>query len=542
MLQKKLFLPFTYQNHCRMKGLLYSVFSLLSLTVTAQETQPVSFKKAPLTEEQQQRWSHLDLEKDSIPGMSVDKAYSELLKGKKGAKVVVGVIDSGVDISHPDLKSVIWTNKKEIPNNKKDDDKNGYTDDVHGWNFLGDSNNETLELVRYLRKGDDGTELYKKAQKEYEKEYNEVFPYKETVDLLVDADKTIREYLKKENYTKEDLNNIASVKYDLFRSKKIMLMYAEDAGDNFRESLEEFKEYVYDKLNYNLNKEFDGRKPVGDNPDDINNKKYGNNIVYSKERKDSSHGTHVAGIIAQERNNQIGGDGVANTVEIMPIRAVPNGDEYDKDIALAIRYAVDNGAKVINGSFGKDYSPHKEWVWDAMKYAESKDVLIVLAAGNDGKNVDVEPNYPEDTPDKKTELVNNVIKVGAINYNYGEGVVADFSNYGASNVDVFAPGVKIYATIPNGKYKYEQGTSMASPNVAGVAALIRSYYPNLKANQVKQIIMQSGVTLDFDVKVGEEELKIPFSQTCISGKIVNAYNALKMAEELSGQLKKEPKL
>ncbi|MEY2629311.1 MAG: hypothetical protein RLZZ469_206, partial [Bacteroidota bacterium] len=210
MLQKKLFLPLTYQNHCRMKGLLYSVFSLLSLTVTAQETQPVPFKKAPLTEEQQQRWSHLDLEKDSIPGMSVDKAYSELLKGKKGAKVVVGVIDSGVDISHPDLKSVIWTNKKEIPNNKKDDDKNGYTDDVHGWNFLGDSNNETLELVRYLRKGDDGTELYKKAQKEYEKEYNEVFPYKETVDLLVDADKTIREYLKKENYTKEDLNNIAS--------------------------------------------------------------------------------------------------------------------------------------------------------------------------------------------------------------------------------------------------------------------------------------------------------------------------------------------
>jgi len=542
MLQKKLFLPFTYQNHCRMKGLLYSVFSLLSLTVTAQETQPVPFKKAPLTEEQLQRWSHLDLEKDSIPGMSVDKAYSELLKGKKGAKVVVGVIDSGVDISHPDLKSVIWTNKKEIPNNKKDDDKNGYADDVHGWNFLGDSNNETLELVRYLRKGDDGTELYKKAEKEYEKEYNEVFPYKETVDLLVDADKTIREYLKKEDYTKEDLNNIASVKYDLFRSKKIMLMYAEDAGDNFRESLEEFKDYVYDKLNYNLNKEFDGRKPVGDNPDDINNKKYGNNIVYSKERKDSSHGTHVAGIIAQERNNKIGGDGVATNVEIMPIRAVPNGDEYDKDIALAIRYAVDNGAKVINGSFGKDYSPHKEWVWDAMKYAESKDVLIVLAAGNDGKNVDVEPNYPEDTADKKTELVNNVIKVGAINYNYGEGVVADFSNYGASNVDVFAPGVKIYATIPNGKYKYEQGTSMASPNVAGVAALIRSYYPNLKANQVKQIIMQSGVTIDMDVKVGEEELKIPFSQTCVSGKIVNAYNALKMAEELSSQLKKEPKL
>ena len=525
-----------------MKGLFISFISLLSMTTVAQEVRVSSFKKTPLTEEQQQRWSHLDLETDSIPGMSVDKAYSEILKGKKGDKIVVGVIDSGVDISHPDLKSVIWTNKKEVPNNGKDDDKNGYTDDVHGWNFLGNSNNETLELVRYLRKGNDGSALYLKAEKDFEKEYNEVFPYKETVDLLADADKTIREHLKKDNYTKEDLNNIASVKYELFKSKRIMLAYAEDAGDDFKAKLEEFKEYVYDKLNYNLNKEFDGRKPVGDNPDDINDKKYGNNIVYSKDRKDSSHGTHVAGIIAQQRNNNLGGDGVSTNVEILPIRAVPNGDEYDKDIALAIRYAVDNGAKVINGSFGKDYSPHKEWVWDAMKYAESKDVLIVLAAGNDGKNVDVEPNYPEDTPDKKTELVNNVIKVGAINYNYGEGIVADFSNYGAENVDVFAPGVKIYATIPGGKYKYEQGTSMASPNVAGVAALIRSYYPNLKANQVKQIIMTSGMVINLDVTVGENGLSIPFSKTCISGKIVNAYNALKMAEELSNQIKKEPKL
>lgn len=526
-----------------MRTLAYLFMLLTVLSTTAQQaTQTKTYKKTALTEQQQQRWSHLDLEKDSIPGMSVDKAYAELLKNKKGKKVVVGVIDSGVDINHPDLKAVIWTNKKEIANNGKDDDKNGYTDDVHGWNFLGDSNNETLELVRYLRKGDDGTEMYKRAQKEYEAEYQKVFPYKETVDLLVDADKTIREYLKKDNYTVEDLNNVASVKYELYKSKKIMLAYAGDTGTNFKAELEEFKDYVYDKLNYNLNKEFDGRKPVGDNPEDIKDKKYGNNIVYSKERKDSSHGTHVAGIIAQGRNNGIGGDGVATDVEIMPIRAVPNGDEYDKDIALAIRYAVDNGAKIINGSFGKDYSPHKEWVWDAMKYAESKDVLIVLAAGNDGKNVDVEPNYPEDTSDKKTELVTNVVKVGAINYNYGENIVADFSNFGTDNVDVFAPGVKVYATVPGNDFKYQQGTSMASPNVAGVAALIRSYYPNLKANQVKQIIMQSGTPLDFEVTVGENGEKRPFSKTGVSGKIVNAYNALKMADELSKETQKEPKL
>lgn len=517
---------------------------LLSFTTSlalAQSSVSYQVKKDSLSEIELQRWSHLDLLRDSIPGMSVDKAYNELLKDKKGNKVIVAVIDSGVDINHPDLKPVIWTNKKEIPNNKKDDDKNGFVDDIHGWNFLGESNLENYEFVRILKKGDDGSETHKKALADYEKKYNEIIQYKEPVDILVKADKTIREYLKKESYTLQELKDVASVKYELFQSKRILLAYAEDTGENFRTELEEFKDYVYDQLNYNLNKDFDGRKILGDNADDLSTKKYGNNAVYSKSRKDSSHGTHVAGIIAQLRNNGIGGDGVATNVEIMPIRAVPNGDEYDKDIALAIRYAVDNGAKVINGSFGKDYSPHKDWVFDAIKYAESKDVLIVHAAGNDSKNIDVEPNFPTDEIEGK-EFANNVITIGAINQNYGDKMVADFSNFGATNVDVFAPGVKIYATIPENKYKYEQGTSMASPNAAGVAALIRSYYPNLKASQVKQIIMQSGTPIDLVVSVGENGETKKFSEACVSGKIVNAYNALKMAEEMSKELKTNPKL
>jgi cell wall-associated protease len=523
----------------------FLAISLIALSYTSfsQTTDTVSYRKQPLSEEQLQRWSHLDLEKDSIPGMSVDKVYMELIKDKKGSKVIVAVIDSGVDIDHPDLKSTIWTNKKEKANNKKDDDKNGFVDDVHGWNFLGESNNENLELVRILKKPNDSSEVHKNALADYEKKYNKVFPLKPTVDMFLKADKTVREFLKKEDYTLEELNDMPSVKYELFQSKRMMQSFAEQSGGkNFREDLNEFKDYVYDQLNYNLNKEFDGRKIVGDNPEDINDKKYGNNVVYSKDRKDSLYGTHVAGIIAQVRGNGIGGDGVAENVEIMPIRAVPNGDEYDKDIALGIRYAVDNGAKVINGSFGKDYSPHAEWVWDAIKYAESKDVLIVFAAGNDGKNVDTEPSFPSDSKDKKTEFASNVLKIGALNNNYGPKMVADFSNYGATNVDVFAPGVKIYATIPDGKYKYEQGTSMASPNVAGVAAMIRSFYPNLKAAQVKQIIMQSGTPINFDVEVGDEHKLIPFSEACVSGKIVNAYNAMKMAEQLSKEIKTNPKL
>ena len=312
-----------------------------------------------------------------------------------------------------------------------------------------------------------------------------------------------------------------------------MMSIAGQAGAEFRNEIEAYKDYVYDQVDFNLNKEFNGRELVGDNPEDINDKKYGTNLVYSKDRKDSLHGTHVAGIIAQVRENGIGGDGVITNVEIIPIRAVPNGDEYDKDIALAIRYAVDNGAKVINGSFGKDFSPHKEWVWDAMKYAESKDVLLVFAAGNDGKNIDVEPSFPMDTKDKKNELVSNVLTIGALNSDFGEKMIADFSNYGQKNVDIFSPGVNIYATIPDNQYKYEQGTSMASPNAAGVAALIRSYYPNLKAAQVKNIIMTSGTSIGIDVLVGDDAEKMPFSKTCVSGKIINAYNALQMAEKLS---------
>ncbi len=358
---------------------------------------------------------------------------------------------------------------------------------------------------------------------------------KQQVDFLMAADKSIQKQLNKEEYTIEDLKGIVTTDTDLSRSKRIMTQVMTNAGSGFRAGLKEFSDYVYDEVNYNLNKEFDGRKIVGDNPDDIKNTKYGNNIVYGPDKEEALHGTHVAGIIGQVRNNKIGGDGVANNVEIMAVRAVPNGDEYDKDIALAIRYAADNGAKVINGSFGKSYSPHKQWVYDAIKYAEKKDVLFVHAAGNDGLNIDLpeNTNFPNDSDDNKKEFASNVLTVGALNYAYGEGVVTDFSNYGAFNVDVFAPGAEIYATVPNNKFKYEQGTSMASPNAAGVAALIRSYYPKLSAKQVKQILIDSGTPLPATVLLGEDKESKKAAESSKSGKMVNAYTALLMAEKIS---------
>jgi cell wall-associated protease len=514
-----------------------SLLAALSLCLSANAQTAANYigKKGELSEPELQRWSHLDLAKDSIPGMSVDKAYAELLKGKKGVKVIVGIVDSGVDIDHEDLKAVIWTNKKEIVGNGIDDDKNGFIDDIHGWNFLGNDVHETLEMTRIIKKGDDGSATYKSALAAYEERYNKAMKEKQQMDFLIATDKAIQKHLNKENYTVEDLNGIVTTDPDLSKSKMIMTRILTNAGPTFRAEIEEYTKYVYDQLNYNLNKELDGRKAVGDNPDDIKDTKYGNNIVYGPDKEEALHGTHVSGIIAQVRGNNIGGDGIADNVEIMAIRAVPDGDEYDKDIALAIRYAVDNGAKVINGSFGKSYSPHKQWVFDAIKYAEKNDVLFVHAAGNDGQNIDLDENinFPNDSEDNKKEFASNVLTVGALDNKYGEGVIASFSNYGTINVDVYAPGTEIYATVPNNKYKYEQGTSMASPNAAGVAALIRSYYPKLSAKQVKQILMDSGTPLPAKVVLGENQEPKTAADSSKSGKIVNAYNALLMAEKMS---------
>lgn len=491
-------------------------------------------KKTPIKEADLKRWSHLDIEKDTIPGMSVDRAYTELLKDKIGTKVIVGIVDSGVDIEHEDLKAVIWTNPKEIANNGIDDDKNGYIDDIHGWNFLGDIVNENLEITRILKKGDDGTENFKNVKIAYEKEKEESEESKKQVDFIFKSLNEVSDYLKKENFTLEEVEAISTVSPSLSRSKKVMISIISQNGPDFRVNLNEYKEQVYKKHDYYLNLDFNGRKVIGDNVNDIKDKIYGNNNVTGPDKESCMHGTHVAGIVAQVRNNNLGSDGVANNVAIMAVRAVPMGDEYDKDIALAIRYAVDNGAKVINTSFGKYYSPNKEWVYDAIKYAAKKDVLIIHSAGNESKDNDKEINYPNDHDGKEKEFADNLLTIGALNFELGDKIAAVFSNYGKVNVDVYSPGVEIYATTPNNTYRFLEGTSMASPNASGVAALIRSYYPKLSASQVKHILMDSGVSIAATVKVGEEQTETRlFANASKSGKIVNAYNALLLAEKMS---------
>ena len=505
-----------------------------------------------------QNWWELDRTDNSFPGVSAAKANA-YLAGKKAEPVVVAVIDSGVDIEHEDLQGAIWTNEDEIPGNGIDDDKNGYVDDVHGWNFIGGAdgrnvNYENLEVVRlynrlnakYNNRNRDGL-----SRKEKE-EYDQYLEYKETIDakqaelgptaaqytMIKDAvDAAVKEIGKEpEEITAEDIAALESEDENMAIVKRVVANAAA-GGSTFADvysQLEGAMDYFDSQLKYNYNPEFDARDIVGDNPDDINDRYYGNNDV---EGPDASHGTHVAGIIAAVRDNEIGVNGVGGQhVLIMSVRTVPNGDERDKDVANAIRYAVDNGAKVINMSFGKGQSPYKDAVDDAMKYAQKNDVLLVHAAGNDGKQLSLTNNYPNDTYLGKKRTGKNWIEVGAASADYDDQLAAGFSNYNKDYVDVFAPGARIYSTIPDNEYATFDGTSMAAPMVAGIAALVRSYFPDLKARQVKEIIEESALPVNLEVVLpGSEGEKVKFSELSRTGGLANAYTAVKLAEQTKGK-------
>ena len=417
-------------------------------------------------------------------GMQTDKAY-QLLKSKKPKAVIVAVIDSGVDIEHEDLQGKIWTNEKEIPKNGIDDDKNGYIDDVHGWNFLGNKKGQNLDAARLEK-----TRILSR--------------------LMLKYDGIDPSSIKKD------------AEYELYLKVKSEVAEGRAEFEPYMEMLEQFdaetKKYIEDQMSYNLNVDFNDRALIGDNPDDFSDIHYGNSNV---EGPDALHGTHVAGIIAAIRGNNKGGDGVADNVKIMSIRTVPNGDEFDKDIYLAIKYAVDNGASVINMSFGKAYSPHQEKVYEAFQYADSKGVLLIHAAGNDAKDIDIEPNYPTSMYSFQDVKLDHFLTIGASTKSKGEELTASFSNFGKKGVDIFAPGLEIYNSVTENQYQNLQGTSMAAPMVAGVAALLKSYFPSLSMLEIKSIILSSGTTY-----------KGNFQNLSVTGKVVNVYNAVKSCQKL----------
>ncbi len=501
-----------------------------------------------------QNWHHLDPSEGSYKGISLLKAYEEKLKGKESKKIIVAVIDSGIDIEHEDLDDVIWVNEDEVPDNNLDDDGNGYVDDVNGWNFLGgkDGQNishESLEITRLLVKFDKKYkdvekadlsgkkrkeyEYYQKIKKAFDKEVAEAEMSYANIQQLSQTYFQAREILEEELGDKElSLEMIENLEVEgqekEYAKNFLIIALSNQLND---EELKTYEEVYRNKLEFQLNPEFDAREIVGDDLDDLSQRNYGNNDVIGPDPK---HGTHVAGIIAAERNNSLGVDGVADNVSIMVVRAVPDGDERDKDVANAIYYAVDNGAHIINMSFGKSYSPNKKVVDKAVKYAQKKGVLLIHAAGNDGEDIDEEDNFP--TRYLKTshsgKEVKNWIEVGASSWQSSGNFVAPFSNFGNNSVDVFAPGVQIYSTVPDQQYANLDGTSMAAPVVSGLAALLMSYYPDLDYKEVKDIIIQSAALYKDDkvTQPGSENM-ISFGNLSQTGGIINVYNAVSLAEK-----------
>ena len=517
-------------------------------------------------EEVPKNWHQLDLSTTGYNGISLQKAY-DLVKAKKlkSKRVIVAVIDSGIDTTHEDLKPILWTNPKEIPGNGIDDDKNGYIDDVHGWNFIGGKDGRNVKEDSY-----EAARVYHKLKTKWEgktvvdavsatdkkefadferakqKTVGDVNPQQaKQIEFMyakvLKGDSVIRKEIGKSSYTSIDMEAYKPTDADAKMTQAILINISK--ANN---STDITNEQLIEELSGELRKGESATKApveyrkdiVKDDETNINDRNYGNNDLLANT---PMHGTHCAGIIGAVRNNGKGMDGIADNVRIMAVRAVPDGDEHDKDIANAIRYAVDNGAQIISMSFGKDFSPEKEWVDDAFRYAASKNVLLVHAAGNDSKNVDTTYNFPNPFYINGKGRADNVITVGASGDKKNGGLTASFSNYGKKEVDVFAPGVNIYSTLPGGNnYGNLSGTSMACPVVAGTAALLLEYYPNLTALQLKEAIEKSAVIPKEKVNNPETKEKVSLSELSKTGGFLNAYEAMKYAGNM--QTKKLIKL
>jgi len=524
------------------------VFALLTGQVVFAQQLP------PFQPDPPKNWFAMDLKTDGFYGVSLNQGY-QFLQGKKSKPVVVAIIDSGCDTLQQDLQSVLWVNPK------KDKDFPG---DVHGWDFLGGPGrkcdfNETEEEVRQYFKLKDkyasltesttpdkkGYAFWMQVKAQYDstvnKAHTELQQLTPIMNALVETSGYIRHLLNlkdDQTFTRADVEHLETKNDTVAQIRELWLIaFSEDVSTATNvKALKSMSEYLA-KLNNEVSPDLESRKRiVGDDPDILHDKPYGNNVL---KFEDAAHGTQVAGLVGAVRGNNYGIDGVADNVRLMIIKAVPNGDEYDKDVTNAIHFAVDHGAQVINMSFGKKISPHKVWVDEAFKYAAAHDVVLVQASGNESQDMDMKPEFPNDmVADGSSTDADNVINVGASGMKPDTSLTADFSNYGKKNVDVFAPGVKITSTTKDAETSTDDGTSFSSPIVTGIAALIREYYPSLSAKQVKQAILESATPIT-DVKVykpGTKEL-VSFDTLSKTGGIVNAYRALQIASGMEGDKK-----
>lgn len=541
-----------------MKKLFIATYFLLGIGVFAQE---ISVQD-PLKDKELMTWYHKDFASSKVYGVNTDNAYKYLeSKGLKPKSVVVAVLDSGVEVDHPGLKNNMWKNPNEVPNNGKDDDGNGYIDDVHGWNFMGsakgDIDVDNMEVTRVVKKyksvfeGENSAEnkanqakmpeefaMYMQSKEIFNKKSMEARQQYQSIQMVNQFIPVMVKLLNGKPFTQETLSAIKpatqqeaialNVMGNMVNDPEAVGKSPEDFQKYMEEEMKTYLDYYGQQATQQYNLDFDPRAElVGDNYDDYTEKHYGNN---NYEGPDAGHGTHVAGIIAGLPQGEEIQYGVAHKVaKIMAVRTVPNGDERDKDVANSIRYAVDNGAKILNMSFGKPVSPGKKVVWDAFRYAEKKGVLLVKAAGNDNEDIQNSVHYPTNFKDPADEkpFLKNMIVVGASTKD-AETLRAGFSNFNSKMVDVFAPGQQIYSTVPDAKYKYEQGTSMASPVVAGAAAVLLAYMPELKPEQIIEALVKTSNKSTVDAAL-PGDMKATFDTISRAGGVIDVRKAAEYA-------------
>jgi subtilisin family serine protease len=478
-----------------------------------------------------------------VPGAGIDAAHSLLAGRRPGREVIVAIVDSGVDITHEDLDDVLWVNEDEVPGNGIDDDRNGYVDDVHGWNFIGGPdgrsvNYDTFEMTRLhaacigapaagpLPSPDPA--LCAEAASAYEEEVAELTDQAEQIAQITEVLLVVTQIMRVAVGSEPDVQSVTALIPTDARTAQAREIYLDLAAAGIdAAAIAEQGEMIQGLLSYGMDTAFDPRLIVGDDYTNLADRSYGNADVTGP---DAGHGTAVASVVAAERSNGVGIEGIADGVRIMIVRAVPNGDERDKDVANAIRYAVDNGAHIINMSFGKGFSPHKEAVDAAVRYADEHGVLMVHAAGNDGANLADTPNFPSDRyNDGGTATL--WIEVGALDWEGPSSLAASFSNYGAAQVDLFAPGVAILSAAPGNEYRPVDGTSIASPVVTGVAALLMAYFPALEAQDVRQILLETIADRRdaMVVRPGSFGESVPFGELSVTGGILDAEAAVRAA-------------
>jgi subtilisin family serine protease len=510
-------------------------------------------------------WQHAEAGNGGSPGIGTERAYAFLEGRAPKDTVVVAVLDSGIDPDHEDLDEVLWTNRDETPGNDRDDDQNGYVDDVHGWNYLGGPDGEnvqhdTYELTRIyadLRARYDGAapdtlsgeardeyERYRKIKKAFQKKKQKLSSRHQRIQKIAGFVEQARPLLESATagdgpLTVERLQNLGpDAGARAQQAARAFTQLLQGAGattvEAVAQDISKAEERLRTRLKYGMDPDFNPRPIVGDDYSDPTERLYGNPDI---EGPEPGHGTSVASLIAAERSGDVGIRGVADAVKIMPVRTVPGGDERDKDVANAIRYATENGADIINMSFGKGYSPRKEVVDAAVQYADEQGVLMVHAGGNEGADNDTTDTFPTDQYAGGGAAA-HWIEVGASTAEGDSLLAASFSNYGQKQVDLFAPGAQLQTARPGDNYGRNQGTSLAAPIVSGVAALVMSYYPGLSAAQVKEALLAS--TTDYaDTMVqrpgsGDSGgAMVRFGALSRTGGVVNAYGALRAAERMA---------